>query len=662
LICTEAREGLQDNYYFSTKHEIVSELYFKFNKTDNYDFNRLMAQILFKIYDNNTFLFKKIIKSLSENYNGLAYFNIYEIINSLRKEKITYSNDIEVIFDISILNFYDNKQEVEKLLNYSQMVSEKYKDNDDIRNALAKYKIQYSNYKAINSTNNKQSSIYDSFSDIENTINENSDSITKIEFYYNNKLYEKVIDNIDLLLEKEDFDLHKQSIEKLIIFINAYIKTKRFNEAESLLNKFLKIDNSNIQVILELSKIYKYQNRHEDTINLLAKSKKLEVNSKIELAKTYQYKSRYDDAINLLKDLLSKNPFSIDIKIELSKVYQIQKKYDDAEIVLLNIIELDSVDSMSRFEVSQIHQKMNKFKNTVDILDNNLKTNPNDQQARAELAKVYQIQKRHNDAEKVLLDLLVIDKDNLQARTELAKVYQTLKKYDDAEKVLLDLLVIDEDNLQARTELAKVYQTLKKYDDAEKVLLESLEIDNKQLHPRTELAKVYQTLKKYDDAEKVLLESLEISRFGFHAMAGLIRLYSDISKPRKAFKKVDEFLSQKGLKFFGGSSSRAHQALFNNLFFLCKRYRYFDEAKKYYKDYENILDSRNINSYNFNIKEKNFTYKEKDLIGFVQEIDDHKIVIDNKKYKNYRFKVEVGAKVIFDLDFSHNIRNIEKLD
>jgi hypothetical protein len=145
-------------------------------------------------------------------------------------------------------------------------------------------------------------------------------------------------------------------------------------------------------------------------------------------------------------------------------------------------------------------------------------------------------------------------------------------------------------------------------------------------------------------------------------MAGLISLYSDMSKPRKAFKKVNEFLALKGLRFFGGSGGRVHQALFNNLFFLCKKYKYFDEAKKYFKEYQSILDNRNIESYDRNIKENNFTFKSRDIVAIVKKIDNYQILLDNQTYKNYRRDVEVGDRVVFDLDFSHNIRNMEKLD
>jgi len=85
-----------------------------------------------------------------------------------------------------------------------------------------------------------------------------------------------------------------------------------------------------------------------------------------------------------------------------------------------------------------------------------------------------------------------------------------------------------------------------------------------------------------------------------------------------------------------------------------------DEAKEYFKEYSNILDSRNIKNYEYYIKDKNFTYKDRDITGIVKKIDNQHIIIDGKEYKNYRFTVNVGDEVIFDLDFSHNIRNMEK--
>ena len=116
------------------------------------------------------------------------------------------------------------------------------------------------------------------------------------------------------------------------------------------------------------------------------------------------------------------------------------------------------------------------------------------------------------------------------------------------------------------------------------------------------------------------------------------------------------------MNFYGGNNSRTHQALFNNLFFLCKKYKYFDKAKEYFNEYQNILDSRNIDSYNYNIKNNNFNFKNRDIIGLVNKIDNCEIMIDSQKFKNCRFDVEVGDRVIFDLDFNNSIVNIENYD
>jgi tetratricopeptide (TPR) repeat protein len=517
LICTKIQKGLEDSYYFNTKHEIVSELYFKLTKSKKINFNRTMAQLLLKIYSIDILLFEKIITNLSSNYNGKVYFDLYEIINYLKDEKIIYSNNIKVLFDISLLSYYEGKQKIKQLLEYSEKISKKYTDNNEINNLLLKYKIQYTNYQKIDNHKYMQRNNFDDFSDNENKINKSSDDWEEIEFYFNNKLYGKVVENINLLFENKKFDFQQQSIKKFLKFYQAYIKSKEFNKVEDLLNKILTTDNSNVHLVTILANVYKYQYRYEDAKNLLEEL--LNTNSKnieviLELAKIYQLQNRYDEAENILLESLRIDNKQLHPRTELAKVYQTQKKYDDAERVLLESLKIDKNNLQARTELARVYQTQKKYNDAEKVLLDSIKLNSLDLTSRSELSKVYQQMQKYKNAIDILESNIKIDKNDLYSRAELAKVYQTQKKYDDAEKVLSDLLKIDKNNLQARTELAKVYQIQKKYDDAKKVLLECIELDPNGLHPRVELAKLYQIKKKYDDAEKVLLECIELEPNG----------------------------------------------------------------------------------------------------------------------------------------------------
>ena len=121
------------------------------------------------------------------------------------------------------------------------------------------------------------------------------------------------------------------------------------------------------------------------------------------------------------------------------------------------------------------------------------------------------------------------------------------------------------------------------------ILIESLAIDNNQLHPRTELAKIYQYQKKHNEAEKILLELLSIDPKDFYAMAELISVYDKTNNPERCFELFDAFLRHTHVE-----NRREPQAMFNNIFRLCLKYRRPDKAKEYFDNYSDVLDSRNI--------------------------------------------------------------------
>jgi Tfp pilus assembly protein PilF len=180
---------------------------------------------------------------------------------------------------------------------------------------------------------------------------------------------------------------------------------------------------------------------------------------------------------------------------------------------------------------------------------------------------------------------------------------------------------------------------------------------------RDVLARVYIEIKEYDNAEKILLDILKISKFDFYAISILISLYTTISKPRKAFSEIDRFLSNDKLRFFGANKGRKHQKLFNNIFFLCKRYKYFDKAKVYFEKYEYLLNDRNLNQYKNNLENKTFNFRQRDVEGRINRIGYDFIIIDNHRYsKKFRFFVETGDRVLFDIDFEGNATNIEAVE
>ncbi|TKJ36582.1 hypothetical protein CEE37_14985 [candidate division LCP-89 bacterium B3_LCP] len=180
----------------------------------------------------------------------------------------------------------------------------------------------------------------------------------------------------------------------------------------------------------------------------------------------------------------------------------------------------------------------------------------------------------------------------LKCRTELSKIYLKQKRYKEAEKVLLECLQLKATDLNSRTELGRVYLEQKRYKEAEKVLLECLQLKATDLNSRTELGRVFQRMGRYKDAEDVLLNLLAIDKRNYFAMAELISVYDKMQDPDKCLQKFNEFLANVKI-----SKGREHQAMFNNIFKLCKRYSYPEKAKEYFEKYKEILDERNKELY-----------------------------------------------------------------
>ncbi|UCE65993.1 MAG: hypothetical protein JSU85_14235, partial [Candidatus Zixiibacteriota bacterium] len=104
-----------------------------------------------------------------------------------------------------------------------------------------------------------------------------------------------------------------------------------------------------------------------------------------------------------------------------------------------------------------------------------------------------------------------------------------------------------------------------------------------------ELSRIYQQQKRFKEAEKVLLELIEIESRSFFAMAELISIYHKTRQPEKCLFAFDTFLKETKPE-----KERKPQAMFNNIFKLCKNFERPEKAKDYYEKYRHILDDRNI--------------------------------------------------------------------
>jgi tetratricopeptide (TPR) repeat protein len=377
-----------------------------------------------------------------------------------------------------------------------------------------------------------------------------------------------------------------------------YQRTGRLAEAESMLVAILDSRPSDLKSRTELAKVYQRQNRLSKAEEVLLEAleyRRNDLNSRTELAKIYQRQGKLDDAESILLELLQIDKDSIRARTELAKVYQRQNKLDEAEAVLKIVLTFSEDDLNSRTELAKIYQRQGKLAEAEKLLLESLEIDNKQLHPRTELAKIYQRQGKLAEAEKLLLESLEIDNKQLHPRTELAKIYQRQGKLAEAEKLLLESLDIDDKQLHPRLELAKIYQRQNKLEEAIQRLEEYLNLNpvgDQRLHPRTELAKIYQRQGKLNEAATTAEEILAFDPLNDFAMSELLGVWNRQGEKDKCRDRFLAFIGQPRYKF-----TRYSQAPMFRFFQCCRKFGMKDEAKMVFERFKSQLDDRNIDLY-----------------------------------------------------------------
>jgi len=503
IILDEKRDdSSRKNIFVRTKHEIVSEIYFKEHRELNAsellmewceytDFSdTLETQALVNIFGAR--------KNLFDEYLHVDFLKVIDfLLKGYLYEKVPISPKLNGTLHLAkfwLLSFEDKVEEATTVL---ESFIEKNPGNLHCRTELARI------------------------------------------YQRQNKLNKAKAILVELL------ELNPDNLQARTELAKTYQRQNKLPEAEALLLKILELKPNDLNSRTELAKIYQRQNRLPKAEALLLKILELkpsDLNSRTELAKIYQRQNKLPEAEALLRDLLELNPDNLQARTELAKIYRRQGKLAEAEALLLEILELKPNDLNSRTELAKVYQRQNKLDKAEAVLRDLLKLSPDNLQARTELAKIYQRKNKLDNAEALLLESLTIDPQQLHPRTELAKIYQRQNKLDKAEALLLESLEIDNKQLHPRTELAKIYQRQNRWDEAIRRLEEYIELDSRGLHPRTELAKIYQRQNKLDKAEVALLEVLELDKNNLHPRTELAKIYQRQGRLDEAVMRLEEYL------------------------------------------------------------------------------------------------------------------------
>jgi len=488
VILEERRdETYRMNVHVRTKHEIVSEIYFR--EHSDIDKTELLMELCEKTDFTNASETQALINIFGAKKNFTdedSHVNFLELINFLLRgyinEQVALSPKLNATLNLAIFWIQIIQGKTAKATEALETFLEKVPDDFHCRTELA-------------------------------------------------KIYQKEgkLDKAETVLTKI-LDIKPRDLNSRTELAKIYQRQGKLREAEILLTEVIDIKPNDLNSRTELAKIYQRQNKILEAETILLKILELDkhnLQARTELAKIYQRQGKLDQAETVLLKILDIKAKDLQSRTELAKIYQRQGRWEEAIKRLEEYIELDPKGLHPRTELAKIYQRQGRWEEAIKRLEEYIELDPKGLHPRTELAKIYRRQNKLDQAEAVLLELLELNTNNLQARTELAKIYQRQNKLDKAEAVLMESLEIDSKQLHPRTELAKIYQRQGRWNEAEKRLDEILEINPLNDFAVSELLAIWKQQKEKEKCVQRFFQFIDQPnyRFSRYSQAPVFRFF-----------------------------------------------------------------------------------------------------------------------------------------
>ncbi len=269
-----------------------------------------------------------------------------------------------------------------------------------------------------------------------------------------NKIFQELLktnnDSFDLLYEYglfcvnlKNYNLAKRVfltlIRKFPASINSYIllaeilrMENKFNDAEKVLQKALKINPNHGDLLYNLALLYFALRNFDHALTYINKAIKLSRNNYIyQLLKSEIYINNYslDKALLILEDLKFNNKVQQDndkqirVNILLSNAYIKKRKFEEAESILFNLIEKYKGLELAYLNLSILYRDKNQLSKSIKILKKGINLSPNFMPFYTNLACFY----RNSGQLKLALEtnLFIISKNKFDFNSfyELSGIY-----------------------------------------------------------------------------------------------------------------------------------------------------------------------------------------------------------------------------------------------
>ena len=262
----------------------------------------------------------------------------------------------------------------------------------------------------------------------------------------------------------------------------AYLKESKFQEATLEFRNAIQIDDNSAPAHWGLARAYEGLERYPEMIDELRKTMAKDGNNldaRIKLGNYYLAGSRgrtdvIGEAERLAKEILEKDPKSIEGHILMGSVLFQQNQKDKAFEELNHAVQLDTNRVESYLSLAKFHVANNAPQKAEEIFRKAISVNANSPLAHTEYGKFLAQSNRQAEAEAELRKAVEVGPNDRMSRFVLASYYLVNRQYDKAEEQYKAMAALEPNKPESQVVLADFYAATNRVDDAVRVYQEIL--------------------------------------------------------------------------------------------------------------------------------------------------------------------------------------------